>query len=215
MTAEIHPTARGLLVWMQTNAPRLRTLMAEEAARTDEVSPSGDAAVRAQLRFVAEALAANAAPGAKAEMDAFRDALSGRLRSSDAALQRHIDVLGQATVFEAEKQFGSESHEDPGFVDTLERRVRVNAWLRLFLDLLDGARPGRPPVSAPALTWMTANQVYLADTIFSMDRRAKQLEMSRGGPDAVANPAVVNRIGQATMLQSHVRFLVEAIARSL
>jgi hypothetical protein len=31
----------------------------------------------------------------------------------------------------------------------------------------------------------------------------------------VANPEVVNRIGQAAMLQAHTRFLVEALAESL
>lgn len=215
MTADVHPTVRGLLVWMQANDPRLRALMADEAADAEDVSPSGDAATRAHLRFVADALAANAAPARREELEAFRTSLPRLLRSSEAALQEHIDVIGQATVFEAEKQFGSTSHEDPGFVDTLDRRVRVNAWMRLFLGLLDAASPDRPPLAAPALAWMAHNQGYLADTIFSMDRRAKELEMSRGGPDAVADAEVVNRIGQATMLQSHVRFLVEAIAHAL
>jgi hypothetical protein len=48
-----------------------------------------------------------------------------------------------------------------------------------------------------------------------MDRRAKEIEISRGGPDAVADPAVSNRIGQAATLHAHTRFLVEALARCL
>ena len=62
-TAGLHPTARGLLAWMQAGGPRLRALMAEEAATAEDLSPAGDAAVRAHLRFLAEALAANAGPG--------------------------------------------------------------------------------------------------------------------------------------------------------
>ncbi|MGB1711370.1 MAG: hypothetical protein ACPHP1_02215 [Miltoncostaeaceae bacterium] len=45
-----------------------------------------------------------------------------------------------------------------------------------------------------------------------MDRRAKEAERARGGEDAISDPAVVNRIGQAAALQGNVRFLVEAIA---
>jgi hypothetical protein len=48
-----------------------------------------------------------------------------------------------------------------------------------------------------------------------MDRRAKQAELERGGPDAIADPGVVNRIGQAAMLQAHTRFLVEGLAAHL
>ncbi len=45
-----------------------------------------------------------------------------------------------------------------------------------------------------------------------MDRRAKEAEIARRGPQAVDDAALVNQIGQAAMLQAHVRFLVEAIA---
>jgi hypothetical protein len=48
-----------------------------------------------------------------------------------------------------------------------------------------------------------------------MDRRAKEGEIVRRGPDAVDDPDVVNRFGQAAMLQAHMRFLVEAIAATL
>jgi hypothetical protein len=59
---------------------------------------------------------------------------------------------------------------------------------------------------------MADHQTLLADTIFAMDRRAKELEISRGGPDAVADAKVVNRIGQAAALHAHTRFLVDALA---
>ena len=124
------------------------------------------------------------------------------------------ELIGEATAFEIGKQFPDATAEDAGLVAMLERRVRVGAWMRWFLEAYDAAQPDAAPTGPAALRWMGENQVHLADTIFSMDRRAKELEMERGGPDAVADTAAVNRIGQATMLQSHVRFLVEALARA-
>jgi hypothetical protein len=62
---------------------------------------------------------------------------------------------------------------------------------------------------------MGGHQDLLADTIFAMDRRAKQAEMDRGGPDAVATAEVANRIGQAATVQAHTRFLVEGLAAGL
>jgi len=50
---------------------------------------------------------------------------------------------------------------------------------------------------------MAAHQTRLADPIFAMDRRAKQMEIDRGGPDAVDSPETANGTGQAAMLQAH------------
>lgn len=213
-TGPVHPVARGLLAWMQANGPRLQALMGDEAARAEDLSPAGDAAVRAQLRFLAEALAANAGPGRADPLVRFRDGLPAVLDGAGDRLDELTGLLGEATAFEIGLQFADANPEDPGLVAMLERRVRVGAWMRLFLEAYDAAQRDRPPVTPAALHWMGAHQTHLADTIFSMDRRAKQLEMDRGGPDAVADQDVVNRIGQAAMLQSHVRFLVEALAHS-
>jgi hypothetical protein len=97
----------------------------------------------------------------------------------------------------------------------IDRRMRIAAWTRVFLDALDEARPGQEPAAPAVLAWMGERQALLADTIFAMDRRAKEAEMARGGADAIASPEDVNRIGQAAMLQAHTRFLVEALAESL
>ncbi|MFN8124578.1 MAG: hypothetical protein U0237_19385 [Thermoleophilia bacterium] len=199
---------------MQTGNPRLHALMGEEARHAEDLSPAGDAAVRAQLRFVAEALAANAGPGQAGALQQLSDGLPDRLDAAGPRLAEIEELLADAHAFEAGKQFGAVAEDDPGLAVTLERRIRVDAWLRWFLEGLDEALPGRD-VAASATGWLAANQVRLADTIFAMDRAAKRAEMARGGPDAVANPDVVNRIGQAAMLQGHVRMLVEAIALSL
>lgn len=206
--------ARGLLVWMQTGNPRLRAVMAEEAARAEDLSPAGDAAVRAQLRFLAEALAANAGPGRAAALEELSDGLPDRMDAAGPRLAEIEALLADAHAFEADKQFGAVAADDPGLACTMERRIRVNAWLRWFLEQLGEALPDRAVVDS-ANTWLAGNQVRLADAIFAVDRAAKQAEMARGGADAVANPDVVNRIGQAAMLQGHMRILVEAIALSI
>ncbi len=207
-----HPTARGLLVWMQSDPGRLRELLDREARGGGDLAPAGDPAVRAHLGFVAEALAANAAPAAAAALEAFAAELPAILATREDAVDAEMGRVGEAHAFEVDLQFGAEAQDDPGMRAMLDRRVRVAAWTRVFLTSLDEARTGQRPIADAVLAWMGERQVQLADTIFAMDRRAKQGEIDRGGPDAVASPDVVNRIGQAAMLQAHTRFLVEGLA---
>jgi hypothetical protein len=126
-----------------------------------------------------------------------------------------LGAVGEAHAFEADLQFGEGSGEDPAMADLLDRRVRVSAWIRVFLAALDEARAPAAPAAPAVLEWMADHQTRLADTIFAMDRRAKQAELDRGGPDAIASPEVVNRIGQAATVQAHARFLVEGLAARL
>lgn len=214
-TRATHPAAQGLLGWMQANAARLRELLDEEAEGADDLSPAGDPALRAHLRFVAEALAANAAPASAAALEGFARDLPALLAAREDRVDEQMARVGEAHAFEAAKQFGDAAGEDPSNRAVLERRVRLAAWTRVFLEALDEARAPATPAAPATLAWMAERQTRLADTIFAMDRRAKQAEMDRGGPDAVASPEVVNRIGQAASVQAHSRFLVEALAASL
>ncbi len=171
--------------------------------------------MRAHLRLVAEALAATSAPGAREPLEAFAEALPAVLAASEPRFDDELQRVGEATAFELGLQFGDSASEDPSVRTMVDRRVRIAAWTRVFLDDLDEARRPAAPVAGAVLEWMGDRQAQLADTIFAMDRRAKEGEMARGGPDAVASPEVVNRIGQAAMLQAHTRFLVEALAENL
>jgi hypothetical protein len=186
MSTAPHPTARGLLVWMQTHHTRLLELVAEEGANSGDASPAGDAAIRAHLRFVAEALAANAGPGQAAELEGFATHLAIRMQAASESMD-----------------------------GVLERRLRVDASIQVFLEALDRARPDRVPIRQPTLAWWKANSRRLAHTIFALDRGAKQALLDRGQQDAVADPEIVNQIGQAAMLQGHIKFLVEALAQNL
>ncbi len=151
MSTAPHPTARGLLVWMQTHHARLLELVDEESAGTDDISPAGDAAIRAHLRFVAEALAANAGPGQAAELEDFAEHLDQRMDVAAASMGDVLEQLEDATAFEAESQFGDGVAADEAFVGVLERRLRVDAAIQTFLEALDQARPGSradPPADA-------------------------------------------------------------------
>jgi hypothetical protein len=215
VTTAPHPSARGILVWMQSHTQRLPELLAREAEGSDDLAPAGDAAVRAHLALVAEALAANAAPASVAALDGFAERISATLRDREPQVDEQMQRVGEATAFELDLQFGDEVADDPGVHQMIDRRIRIAAWTRVFLNVLDEARAPEPPVGGAVLAWMGERQTQLADTIFAMDRRAKEGEIARGGPDAVASPEVVNRIGQAAMLHAHTRFLVEGLAANL
>lgn len=213
-TAAPHPAARGLLVWMQSHHGRLLELVDEGAVGTGDPSPAGDAAIRAHLRFAAEALAANAGPGQAAELERFAAHLDVRMHEAEASMDEVLEHLQNATAFEAESQFGDGVSEDQAFVAVLERRLRVDAAIQIFLEALDRARPDRPPIRQPTLDWWKANARRLAHTIFALDRGAKQALLDRGDADAVANPELVNQLGQAAVLQGHIKFLVDALAQN-
>jgi hypothetical protein len=210
-----HPTARGLLVWMQAHLGRLRELLDREAEGQDDLAPAGDPAVRAHLAFTAEALAANAAPGAAEALEAFAAGAPALLADRLDRVDEEIRRGGEAVAFELDLQFRGETGDDPSVRAMVDRRLRIGAWTRVFLAELDAARAPAPPVADQVLAWMGERQTQLADTIFAMDRRAKEAELARGGPDAIADAAVVNRIGQAAMLQAHTRVLVEALAEAV
>jgi hypothetical protein len=214
-TRATHPAAQGMLGWMQANPARLRELLDDEAAGAEDLGPAGDPAVRAHLRFVSEAIAATAAPASAAALAGFARDLPGLLAAREDRVDEEIRRVGEAHAFEAELQFGEGSGEDPAMPGLLDRRVRIAAWARVFLAALDEARAPAAPAAPAVLEWMAGHQDQLADTIFAMDRRAKQAELDRGGPDAIASAEVVNRIGQAATIQAHTRFLVEALAARL
>lgn len=207
------PQARPLVGWMQAHPDRLRALLSEEASEAGDLSPVGDAAVRAHLLFVTEALTASADDDGR-----------GRLRELDRRLRTHAaagrlddatELVGAATAHELRLQFGESAADDEALGDMAGRRVRIVAWHRVFLDELEDALGSAAFDAKEAKAWMSANQTVLADIIFAMDRRAKQREIDLGGPDAVASAEVANRIGQAATLHAHTRFLADALERHL
>ena len=143
---------------------------------------------------------------------------SGPPRSSWASLARRsiAKIVSASWVWRSPIHASTRSATGGAGVRAMvDRRLRIGAWTRVFLAELDAARAPAPPVAEQVLGWMGDRQTQLADTIFAMDRRAKEAEVARGGPDAIADTDVVNRIGQAAMLHAHTRFLVEALAEAV
>jgi len=210
-TRATHPTAQALLGWMQANPARLRYRLDTAAAGGGDLSPMGDPSIVAHLAFVADAVAATAAPGHEEELRVFAAGAMDDLWRARERAEENMVAVGEAHALEARLQFGDGAGADPANREVVDRRVRVIGWTFLFLDELQEAT-GDSGLADRARDWMTAHPGVLADTIFTMDRRAKEAERARGGEDAISDPAVVNRIGQAAALQGNVRFLVEAIA---
>jgi hypothetical protein len=201
---------------MQDHGLRLRELLDDEGRTTapgDDLGPSGEPAVRAHLRFVAEALAATAGPPTRAPLAAFAEGLPTALRAAGPASDAHATRARELAEAEIELQFGAGAADDPTTRTLLERRVRFGALRGRFLEQLD--RAVGDGVAEATEAWSQQHEVRLAGLIYAMDRRAKQAETERGGPDAVGDMATVNRIGQAATLQASVRFLLEGVVAAL
>lgn len=202
---------------MQQNAARLRLLLDEEAEwrAGGDLSPAGEPAIRAHLRLAAEALAATAGPATRDGLDALARDAGETFRDAEDEIAEELELLEDAAAHELDLQFGADqAGADPSVLSMTERRLRVTAWSRFFLRRV-GHAVGDSTFAEAALGWMGNRQAQLANTIFAMDRRAKQVEIARRGPDAVDDLELVNRIGQAAMLQAETRFLVEAICATL
>ncbi len=194
---------------MQQQGGWLHELLDDEASQTDDHSPVSDAAIRAHLRFIADALAAVAAPATRDALEAFARELPERIDANQNRLEEQLAKVSDAAAFEVELQFGKAGNDDPLVRKVIERRMRINGWHRFFLSLLDEA-VGTDHTAA-TIAWFADNQVRLGDLIFATDRAAKQAIATREGQEALGDSDRVNLIGQAATLQAHSRFLVEAI----
>lgn len=197
---------------MQQSSARLRTLLEAEAEGESDLSPAGEPAIRGHLRLVSEALAATAGPATRPGLEQLAVELPNYFADRDGQIADQMARQAEAADHELDRQFGVDRPvDDPSVRGMADRRMRVDGWLRLFLRWV-GEAIGDEGFAPAAVAWMDEHQTDLANTIFAMDRRAKEAEIARTGEAAVDDPVVVNRIGQAAMLQAHVRFLIEACA---
>jgi hypothetical protein len=209
------PHTAAVVEWMKANGGRLRELLDEEGEGAEDRSPAGEPAIRAHLRFQAEALAATASPPLAGALERLADELPERFEGGEDLLDQELQREAEAAGFEVRLQFGDASGEDPSLATVVGRRVLITAWSRFFLQLLDEALDEDGRLAGAAGAWMDGHEEDLAMMIFSIDRRAKQAEIARGGEDAVADRDRVNLIGQAALLQARMRFLAEATSVGL
>jgi hypothetical protein len=214
-TRPTDPRTAAVVAWMKEHGDRLRELLEEEGEDAEDCSPAGEAAVRGQLRFQTEALAATAPARLRGAIERFADELPERFEGEADMLEEELQRASEAAGFEARMQFGDAVGEDPSFVAVVGRGVLISAWSKFYLRLLDEALGEDGRLAGAAGDWMDGREDELALMIFSVDRRAKQAEIARGGEEAVSDADRVNLIGQAALLQARMRFLVEAVSAGM
>lgn len=206
------------LAWMREHGAVLREMVAEEprGPLDDDEGPAGDPAIRAHLRFLASAIEATAAPGLARALAGFADDLPAWLAENRDLYQEHLDAGAGAIALEQHLQFGARPGSDPSLDVGLRRRLRIGGWIRLFLLALE-LRLGPPAdgLAGQALAAMGERQRELARLTITLDRQAKAEASRRAGREASADPAIQDEIGQAAVVQAHVRALVEALAATL
>lgn len=201
--------AKALLGHMQANGTRLRELLTEEAEDADDLTPSGEAGIRAHLRFVAEALAALAAPGHAPRLERFAEDLPQLLDAHRRERAEAEERARRALAFEVTLQLGDDAPEDPSVQGMLARRARLMTAINLFLGLLDEALSPDGGMGAAALGWMSRNQSMLSVLNARTGLRTQEARGARAqGPD-------VQTLAHAAMVQAHVRFLVEALGAGM
>ncbi len=93
---------------MQQHAARLRVLLDEEAEGEVDLSPAGEAAVRAHMRLAGEALAATAGPATRDGLEDLAETLPQRFAAGEDEIESELALLGDAAARELDLQFGTE-----------------------------------------------------------------------------------------------------------
>lgn len=202
--------AATVLAWMGGHGERLRQLVEQQSHRHPVGMPADDGAIRAHLVFVAEALAACAAPPVAAELAGFAEGLDAWLDQERDELDAHLRRAEGAIALEQHLQFGTTPGTDPSLDAGLERRMRLGAWIRLFLLGLEAhLGPAADGLSDEILGWLGTRQRDLARLVVTMDRHAKAAVGRESGPE------VLDEVGQAAVVRAHMRQMVEAVAAHL
>jgi hypothetical protein len=206
--------AAAALAWMREHGGLLRDLVTQEQGDEPHPAPAGDAAIRAQLRFLAAALEATAEPELAAALAGFGDDLPRWFADNTDLYDEHIARGVGAIALEEHLQFGVRPGSDPSLDAGLERRVRIGGWLRIFLLGLEvRLGPSADGLEGETLAWMGSRQRELARLIFSLDRHSKA--SARASAGGAVDLETQDAIGQAAVVQGHVRQLVEALAATL
>lgn len=202
------------LAWMREHGEVLRRMVDEERVDEPDRSPAGDPAIRAHLRFLASALEATATPEVAGQIAGLDEELPRWFAESGDLYEEHLTTGIGAIALEQHLQFGTHPGTDPSLDAGLERRVRIGGWIRIFLLGLElRLGPAADGLEAEALAWMGARQRELGRLILSLDRQAKAAARRSAG-DGV-DLETQDAIGQAAVVQGHVRLLVEAISATL
>ena len=202
------------LAWMREHGEVLRRLVAEEQRDQPDPSPGGDPAIRAHMRFLATALEATAKGEIGERLAGLADDLPDWFAENLPLYEEHLAMGVGAIALEEHLQFGTSPGNDPSLDAGLQRRVRIGGWSRIFLLGLEmRLGPAADGLEAEVLAWIGTRQLELARLIFSRDRHAKAAARRLAG-DGV-DLETQDGIGQAVVVQGHVRMMVEALSATV
>jgi hypothetical protein len=204
----------AVVAWMQHNPDRLRHLLREEDPDDVEVAPAADPAVRAHLRFVAEAMAQGASPVSAPLITGMADDLDDWFAEDHEVFDEQVERGRGAIALEEQLLSGADHETEPVIHAALERRVRLGAWNRLFLRCLESRLgPDYDGLTEAALDWSKAHERDLASAILQMHHRALRALAEATGQPATAEER--DQSSQAAAVRGHARHLVDAVAHAL
>jgi len=206
--------AAAVVAWMQRNPERLRHLLREEDPDDVEVAPAADPAVRAHLRFVAEALAHGASPSIAPLIGGMADDLNDWFTEDREVFDEQVERGRGAIALEEHLLYGADHETEPVIHAALERRVRLGAWNRLFLRCLESRLgPEHDGLTEAALDWSKAHERDLASAILQMHHRALGVLAEATGHPPTADER--DQSSQAAAVRGYARHLVDAAAHAL
>jgi hypothetical protein len=206
-----------VLRWMSENRERLGPLLTdEERLPGGGPAPADDAAIRAGLRLVAEALEAVAPPALAADLAGLADDLPEWFAEGRELFEEQMARAAGAIALEEHLQHGTRPGEDPSLDAGLDRRQRIWAWIRLFALALEARLgPRADGLAESVLASMAEQGRRLAWLILILERRARQAAAARTGGVAPTDAATLDEIGQAAVVQGYLRLLVETLTPAL
>lgn len=205
--------AQATLTWMTAHGPLLRELIGDESPG-EEPAPASDPAIRAHLRFLAEALAATISEPFAEELDGLSDILAIRFDEDRYLFEAHVETGAGAIALEQHLQHRTTPGSDPSLDAGHDRRVRITGWIQLFLLVLEerlGPRADGLGVAVSAE--IDAHNRDLARLIVTLDQAAKRSLRER--LPQPPSTAMLDEVGQIAVVQAHVRLLVESLATVL
>lgn len=196
-----------LMRWMAGHEDRLRDLV-ELGPDDDDIT--SDHSVRAHLQFLAEAMAESAEGALRDEMEGFPEGLQEWFTMNEDVYADHLELARGAIALEQHLQFHTTPGSDPSLDRALERRTRLNAWVRFFLIGLEGhLGPARDGLSDDTLRWMQEHQRDLTRLAITFDQRAKS------GLPPGADADLRDHVGQAAVVRAYVRHLATGLQATL
>jgi hypothetical protein len=200
---------------MSDNGAELRRVVADEQAGERELAPGDDPTIRAHLRFAALALTATSGPDLSARLEGFADELPEWFTESQPLYEDHLATGVGAIALEEHLQFGTRPGSDPSLDAGLHRRLRIGAWIRIFLVGLERwLGPAGDGLADQTLAEMGEHGRELSRLILSFDSRAKAAARSASGGKPV-DIDIQDEIGQAAAVQGHIRLMVESLTEVL